>query len=182
MPHFAIPITSSRLVLLLTIVALGYWTIVMSLMIVSSLVPGYPSQLAQQQPTAVNDFFTPYDKAVALLYSGKPNESIAYFDKALSINPNDVTSLTQKGIALIFLNKPNQSIAYFDKALSINPNDVNSLTQKGLALGRLGEYNESIAYFDKALAIDPKFYIAIKEKEGFVAGGALLTRKGLALK
>ena len=67
------------------------------------------------------------DKGIALLDLGKCNESIAYFDKALTINPNDVNTLTQKGLALIFLNKPNQSISYFDKALTINPNDVKIL-------------------------------------------------------
>jgi tetratricopeptide (TPR) repeat protein len=49
------------------------------------------------------------DKGTALLNLGKSNESIAYFDKALAINPNNVNTLTQKGLALIFLNKPNHS-------------------------------------------------------------------------
>ena len=66
------------------------------------------------------------DKGAALLNSGKYNESIAYFDKALTINPNDVTVLANKGIALLGLGKSNESIAYFDKALTINPNDVNT--------------------------------------------------------
>src|SRR5215831_19527404 len=115
------------------------------------------------------------DKGTTLLRLGKSNESIPYFDKALSINPKDVNTLTQKGLALIFLDKANQSMSYFDKALSINPKDVNTLTQKGLALGRLGQYNESISYFDKALAINPKFGIAIKEKENSVSAIAAET-------
>ena len=112
------------------------------------------------------------DKGTALLNSGKYNESIAYFDKALSINPKDVTVLTNKGIALLSLGKSNESIAYFDKALSINPNDVMALNSKGLALYRLGEYNGSISYFNKALAINRNLIIATKEKEATIAGAA----------
>ena len=61
---------------------------------------------------------------------------IPNLDKALAINPNDVTALTNKDTALLNLGKSNESIAYFDKALAINPNNVNTLTQKGLALPR----------------------------------------------
>jgi tetratricopeptide (TPR) repeat protein len=127
------------------------------------------------------------NKGIALLNSGKVNESMTYFDKALAIDPNDVNTLTQKGIALIFLNKPNQSISYLDKALALNPNDVNTLTQKGLALSRLAQYNESIVYFDRALSIDPKYGVAIKEKADTVgvaaaaANATALTNKGIAL-
>jgi tetratricopeptide (TPR) repeat protein len=105
---------------------------------------------------------------VVLFGSGKYNESITYFDKALAINPKDVYALTSKGTALVYSGKQNESITYFDKALAINPNDVYALTSKGLALGKLGKQNESITYFDKALAINPKDVMA-------------LTSKGLAL-
>jgi tetratricopeptide (TPR) repeat protein len=127
------------------------------------------------------------NKGIALLNSGKVNESIAYFDRALSIDPNDVNTLTQKGLALVFLNKPNESITYFDRALSIDPNDVNTLTQKGLALTRLAQYNESITYFDRALSIDPKYGVAIKEKASAIGAAASaanatsLTSKGIIL-
>jgi tetratricopeptide (TPR) repeat protein len=109
------------------------------------------------------------DKGTALVGSGKYNESITYFDKALAINPNDVGALTGKGLALLLAGKYNDSITHFDKALSINPNDVMALTSKGLALGRLGKYTDSITYYDKALAINPNFPVAVKEKEFFVA-------------
>jgi tetratricopeptide (TPR) repeat protein len=118
---------------------------------------------------------------------GKYNESIPYFDKALTIEPANsfalhykavaaaaanATVLTNKGIALLGLGKSNESIAYFDKALTINPNDVMALNSKGLALYRLGEYNGSISYFNKALAINRNLIIATKEKEATIAGAA----------
>src|SRR5438270_205399 len=73
-------------------------------------------------------------KGLSLLYSGKYNESITFFDKALGINPNDVSALSSKGAALLYSGKYNESITFFDKALGINPNDVSALTRKGAAL------------------------------------------------
>src|SRR2546425_1457602 len=74
------------------------------------------------------------DKAQALYASGKYNESITYYDKALVINPNDVGVLTGKGFDLLFAGKKNDSITHFDKVLTINPKDLSALTGKGLAL------------------------------------------------
>jgi tetratricopeptide (TPR) repeat protein len=107
---------------------------------------------------------TPYERGAALFNLGKYNESIAYFDKALAINPEDFHALYSKGAALLALGKYNESIAYFDKALAINPKDFYALYSKGAALLALGKYNESIAYFDKALAINPKDFYALYNK------------------
>src|SRR5438128_2320510 len=67
------------------------------------------------------------DKGEALYASGKYNESITYFDKALAINSNDIGLLTGKGLALLFAGKKNDSITHFDKVLSINPKDISAL-------------------------------------------------------
>jgi hypothetical protein len=126
-------------------------------------------------------------KGIALLNSGKineVNESIAYFDRALAINPNDANALTQKGLAVGRLGEYNESIAYFDRALAINPKFVGAikekaasvaaaaaaanataLTNKAIAMLSLGKYNESISYFDKALAIQPANSFALAGKK-----------------
>src|SRR5215469_1943952 len=91
-------------------------------------------------PKAGNDF-TSYKTGIALLNSGKYNQSLAYFDKALAINPKDFFALYNKGSALLNLGKYNQSLAYFDKALAINPKDFFALYNKGSALLNLGKYN-----------------------------------------
>ena len=70
------------------------------------------------------------DKGTALLNSGKYNESIAYFDKALTINPNDVMALNSKGLALYRLGEYNGSISYFNKALAINRNLIIATKEK----------------------------------------------------
>jgi tetratricopeptide (TPR) repeat protein len=95
---------------------------------------------------------------------GKYNASIALFDKALAIDPNNTAALNGKGNALSSLGKYNASIALFDKELAINSTDTHALYNKGNALSSLGKYNASIALFDKALAIDPKYTDALYNK------------------
>jgi tetratricopeptide (TPR) repeat protein len=85
-----------------------------------------------------NDFLMPYNKGAALLNLGKYNESIAYFDKALAINPKYIVSLYNKGAALNKLEKYNESIAYFDKVLAIKPTNNHALAGKKLDLAALG--------------------------------------------
>jgi tetratricopeptide (TPR) repeat protein len=50
------------------------------------------------------------DKGVALQNSGKNEEAIGYYDKALAIDPNHVLELANKGSALGDLEKYNESI------------------------------------------------------------------------
>jgi tetratricopeptide (TPR) repeat protein len=116
-------------------------------------------------PNLTSGFLTSYGKGVALLNSGKYNESIPYFDKALAINPKDFYALYNKGAALLNLQKYNESIPYFDKALAINPKDFYALYNKGAALSKTGRYNESITYFDKALSIEPANTNALAAKK-----------------
>src|SRR5215469_995721 len=70
------------------------------------------------------------NKGAALFNLGKYNESIAYFDKALAINPNDIISLINKGAALNKLGKYNESIAYFDTVLAKHPANHHALAGK----------------------------------------------------
>lgn len=67
---------------------------------------------------------------VSFAKMGEYNESIAYFDKALTIDPNNIAALNNKGLALAKLGEYDKSIAYFDKALTIDPTDAYSLNNK----------------------------------------------------
>jgi tetratricopeptide (TPR) repeat protein len=92
--------------------------------------------------------------------------AIAYYDKALSKDPNNVHLLYNKGLTLDNLGNHTGAISYYDKALAIviDPHDVYALTIKGVVLGNLGNYTGAIKYFDKALAIDPKDVYALDNK------------------
>jgi tetratricopeptide (TPR) repeat protein len=67
---------------------------------------------------------------VSFAKMGEYNESIAYFNKALTIDPNNTAALNNKGLALAKLGEYDKSITYFDKALTIDPTDAYSLNNK----------------------------------------------------
>src|SRR5689334_7968077 len=75
----------------------------------AALFPPLLGQNAQPAPGQVKKLEL---NGTALLYNvtgraGTYNESIAYFDKALAINPNDVYAPTSKGLAVGGLGKDN---------------------------------------------------------------------------
>jgi tetratricopeptide (TPR) repeat protein len=91
-------------------------------------------------------------------------QGIAYFDKALAIDPNNEVALTGKGQSLDNLGNYTQAIPYIDKALAIDPNDKFALIGKGESYNGLGNYTQAIQYYDKALAIDPNIKEALTGK------------------
>jgi Flp pilus assembly protein TadD, contains TPR repeats len=73
------------------------------------------------------------DKGVSLAQSGRYEEAITSYDKALAINPNYVNALYNKGRALNNLGKYQEAITYYDKLLALVANDVDTLNNKGVA-------------------------------------------------
>ena len=79
-----------------------------------------PIQLSTATPTNYNttsDEVTSFNnKGMSLNSIGKFNESITYFDKALAIDPKNITALTQKANAFGGLGKYHEAITYYDSA------------------------------------------------------------------
>ena len=59
---------------------------------------------------------------------------IDYFDKALSIDANNIKALNCKGYALCIRYEFEEGFKCFDKALSLDPNNAEALFNKGVAL------------------------------------------------
>ncbi|WKT58567.1 tetratricopeptide repeat protein [Candidatus Nitrosotenuis chungbukensis] len=68
--------------------------------------------------------------------SNSHNDALTYFDKALTINPNNVEALHQKGLLYASFNSHNDALTYFDKALSINQNHFDTLLGKAISLAQ----------------------------------------------
>ena len=51
----------------------------------------------------------------------KSDEAITAFDKAIEINPQNLTAWNGKGLVLYKSNKYDEAITAFDKAIEINP-------------------------------------------------------------
>lgn len=94
-----------------------------------------------------------------LLDRGEYEEAITFYEKALSINSQNVVALTNKGTALDQLGKYEEAVKCFDKVLEINPKDEEALNNKGSSLIKLNRYEEAVKYFDKVLAINPYNFV-----------------------
>jgi tetratricopeptide (TPR) repeat protein len=107
---------------------------------------------------------TLYNKGIDLYHLGNYTGAIEYFDRALTVDPNDNDALYYKGDVLLALGNYTGAMLYFDRALAIDPKDLTALNDKGLALNKLGNYTGAILYYDKALAVDPKHENALYNK------------------
>ena len=101
---------------------------------------------------------------------GSEFELSKWFDKALSINQNNVPALVQKGTELVNQGDGEQAITWLDKALSIDPTNLMALVSKGAALRDMGKYQEAIVTYDKVLTIDPNDVYAMGGKAGSLYG------------
>jgi tetratricopeptide (TPR) repeat protein len=92
------------------------------------------------------------------------DSKINWYDKALSVNQNNVPALVEKGTDLVAQGKDEEAITWLDRALNIDPANLMGLISKGAALRDLGKYPEAIIMYDRVLAIDPHDAYAIGGK------------------
>ena len=93
-----------------------------------------------------------------------------WYEKALSVNQNNVPALVEKGTDLISKGNGEQAITWLDKALNIDPSNLMALVSKGAALRDLGKYQEAIVIYDRVLTIDPNDVYAIGGKADSLYG------------
>ena len=87
--------------------------------------------------------------------NGKIEQAIKHLDRALEIDPDDLTGLRNKGIVLVNLNKYEEAIKVIDRVLEIDPNDSEILLFKAIALESQGLDGEKfIPFYEKAMKIN----------------------------
>lgn len=109
------------------------------------------SQIPVNQSGGVNNVTSLSNKTQAYEMAMK------YYDKALSLDPNNTDILTNKGIILMKLEKYNEALVLFDDILHIKPDSVGALYNTALSLDKLGRYEEATRYYAAANTIDPNY-------------------------
>jgi tetratricopeptide (TPR) repeat protein len=107
-----------------------------------------------------------------LIESGKVDESLAHFQRAVEIDPKDPKALVNFGSVLPLVGRNQEAISAYQKALKINPLDQVTYFNLGLSLAMEGREEEAIAAYQKALEIDSAF------KEAYGNLGILYSQKG----
>jgi protein O-mannosyl-transferase len=82
--------------------------------------------------------------------------AIGYFEKALQINPKNVSTLENLGVAYGFLNRPEQSIYYFESALQIDPSNASLHRNLGNAYMQQGNTEKAMQQFQMAESLSNK--------------------------
>lgn len=85
--------------------------------------------------------------------SARHPEALASYQKALSIEPDNILALANSGRTLFVLGRFTEALESFDKALAIAPGYPDALSGRGAALHSLGRYEEALTSFDKALSL-----------------------------
>ncbi|MDH2345592.1 tetratricopeptide repeat protein [Bradyrhizobium sp. SSUT77] len=92
----------------------------------------------------------------ALKSLNRPQEALAYFTRALAVNPRNPLSYHNRGSILAeFARSYGEAIEQFDKATFYNPNFADAYASKGGCLEKLRRYEDALAAYDKALSIRP---------------------------
>ena len=84
------------------------------------------------------------------------NEALASYDKALTIAPNDLETLTNRGNVLQELKQFDEALTCYNRALDINPDYENALYHRGVALQELKRWHEALASYERVLSINPE--------------------------
>ncbi|HET8688823.1 MAG TPA: tetratricopeptide repeat protein, partial [Methanosarcina sp.] len=99
-----------------------------------------------------------------LLRSGKFNEAIVAFEKAIEKDPENINLLNNKAQALETLGKYEEALELYEKAVKINSADPDIWNNMAFSFSQVGKYNEAIKAYEKALELRPDYPNALYGK------------------
>lgn len=114
------------------------------------------------------------DNVGALIAQGELSQLLhqntsRWYEKALALDPENVTALIDYSLDLIENQKYDKALNTLNKSLLINPNNTKANILMGNILVNLGRFPQAIASYDRALSIDPYDITAMTEKGNALA-------------
>ena len=103
------------------------------------------------------DFYRLFDSAWNLAEKGRFDESIAEWNRALAISPDDAKAHNNLGRALAGKGDFEQAIVHWQKALEIDPRYWEAHNNLAVALVGKGRVNEAIAHLRQILEANPNY-------------------------
>ncbi|MBZ5580834.1 MAG: tetratricopeptide repeat protein [Acidobacteriia bacterium] len=101
------------------------------------------------------EFYRLFDRACELAEKGEFEASIAEWNQALAISPDDAKAHNNLGRALAGQGDFERAIVHWQRAIEINPRYWEAHNNLGVGLGSKGKVNEAIAQFQLALEANP---------------------------
>ncbi len=122
-------------------------------------IPAFLAAISTQK-TAQQWFAEGYD----LVESGKYEEALVAYDRAIALNPTFAAAYFNKGCALDALKRYEEALTAYDRAIALNPTFALAYNNKGNTLNSLQRYDEALAAYDRAIALNPSFAAAYFNK------------------
>lgn len=99
-----------------------------------------------------------------LLMKRKYDDALAYYEKAVSLNPNAAYMQAAKGSVLTYLVRPKEAIIHYKKAMRLSPfYPAWYLSRLGLNYHLNGQYEEAIETLKKGIEREPdEFFIRVR--------------------
>jgi Flp pilus assembly protein TadD len=101
-------------------------------------------------------------RADILTARGNPDGAISEYQKALSINPNDVVVQARLGVCFQRAGRMEQAQRQYELAVRMNPRYAEAWNNLGSSYHTRGEYNQAIKYYQKAIDNKPSLAAAYK--------------------
>lgn len=110
-------------------------------------------------------------KALSLKELGQLEDSLIWFDKALSIDSEFMVALCNKADILRALGRYEEAITLYDKIFIKEPDMIVHLVgNKGDALNHLNKHEEALIFYNQVLSIEPNNEDALMGKGGAFFG------------
>jgi CHAT domain-containing protein/Flp pilus assembly protein TadD len=113
-----------------------------------------PQQVFEEQNHEAEMLF---NKGLEAFQSGRYQESLEYFNRAINIEQHNHATWYNKGICLGSLGRDEEAIAAFDRAINIEQHNHATWYNKGFCLGNLGRDEEAIVAYDRVINIKPDY-------------------------
>jgi len=104
------------------------------------------------------------DLGIIATEAGEFDEAMAYFEKAIHIDPHYAPALYNMGNALVAQNEFSEAATAYRKALEADPEFLMAYENLGKSYIKTGQYEEALKTFDKALERRPDFVRAFVGK------------------
>ena len=98
----------------------------------------------------------------ALKRSGRLEEAINVFDRAVGLKPDDAVLWFNMGNALLAAERVQEALLCFRHASSLDPRHADAAHNAGCMLHRLGQFEEALVFLNKSAELRPDHLLTLK--------------------
>jgi tetratricopeptide (TPR) repeat protein len=123
-----------------------FFQIIFKIFLILIILAGYAST-AEIKETDLDELL---NQGIVLLEGFRYDRAIAYFNKAIEINPNFAEAYYNRGIAYFGKYQDDKAIADFTEAIEINPRLADAYNNRGFAYIQKDQYDKACSDWNRA--------------------------------